>query len=78
MDSIAMTQRIVEGSPAIVLILLLGMIVMAAVVRALFNRLNVKDDQVLAMHEKTLTAMNEVAGAVRELKNAILRSEHRP
>lgn len=81
MDDLTWWNRVVEGSPLIVLLLIGAILALAnfgwRIISRLIARLDAKDEQVLKLHEQTIIAVRDNTEAVRELKHAIDRNEHR-
>lgn len=63
-EDIDLLQRMVESSPAIVLLCIVA-------ITMLWRQLNAKDAALMAIHRETLVALGAVTKAVDELKNAL-------
>lgn len=70
-------EKIIASSPPLVIVLLLGMVALTAVIRELYRRLNLKDEQLITLQEQTLETVKDNTVAVNALREAIQRGDRR-
>ncbi len=77
LDSAKVVERIIMGSPLIVLLLLIGYIVLGRFIMALTMRLDKKDQQLLDVNREVVEAVTSVRSAVENLTE-VVKNSHRP
>lgn len=77
MDQLVFWNRVVESSPLIVLILLLGYIVLGRFIASLIARMDRKDEQIIKMNNEMVVAVSAVQGAVERLTDALRQADRR-
>jgi hypothetical protein len=70
-SDIALLTRLIESSPAVVLVCFFFIGLLLRWHYRMEERLQKKDDQIMALQRDTLQAMHDVRDAVRDLSNAL-------
>jgi hypothetical protein len=70
-SDIALLTRLIESSPAVVLVCFFFIGLLLRWHYRMEERLQKKDDQIMALQRETLQAMHDVRDAVRDLSNAL-------
>jgi hypothetical protein len=76
-DIVSIGNRIVESSPLVVLILLLGYFVAYRLISGLLSRLDNKDEMIHDMNTEMIKAISSVREAVEKLTEALNRGDKR-
>jgi hypothetical protein len=70
-SDIALLTRLIESSPAVLLVCFFFIGLLLRWHYRMEERLQKKDDQIMALQRETLQAMHDVRDAVRDLSNAL-------
>jgi predicted signal transduction protein with EAL and GGDEF domain len=74
-DQIALWSRIIESSPVIVILCVMFIVLLLRWYRDMQERLEKKDEQIIALQRETLQAMHNITAAVDRLTDAINRNQ---
>ena len=74
-DDIAVWSRVIESSPVIVILCVAFIVLLLHWHRDMQERLEKKDEQIVALQRETLQAMHNITAAVDRLTDAINRNQ---
>ena len=74
-DDIAVWSRVIESSPVIVILCVAFIVLLLRWHRDMQERLEKKDEQIIALQRETLQAMHNITAAVDRLTDAINRNQ---
>jgi hypothetical protein len=74
-SDITLLNRLIESSPVVVLLCVAFIVLLLRWHREIEQRLEKKDEQIIALQRETLQAMHDITTAVNKLTDAINRNQ---